>query len=211
MHYSRLKTLMKATFELYQGQIASIIQTAMAQAAMSGPPIYTKQTLLVDEPGEALERRCGCAFENAYKHDRKFLFLDVLYDPVVGEGKSISSFYVRSSVYFAFFRRPIYSSSANVISYQERPTRGVDMGNEMSLHNLETQVQSQNDRPQDGHLQNTPSAGVILLEKRQAAIVPTSNETETTQEASNAIVRFGDQQELEEDTEIVCLPSFLSS
>ncbi|KAI9869372.1 MAG: hypothetical protein M1813_000161 [Trichoglossum hirsutum] len=72
----------------------------------------------------------------------------------------------------------------------------------MSLHNLETQVQSQNDRPQDGHLQNTPSAGVILLEKRQAAIVPTSNETETTQEASNAIVRFGDQQELEEDTEI---------
>ena len=36
----------------------------------------------------------------------------------------------------------------------------------------------------------------------------TSNEMETTQKISNAIIRYKGQQELEEDTEIVCITIF---
>ncbi|KAI9775932.1 MAG: hypothetical protein M1839_000721 [Geoglossum umbratile] len=183
----------EATFEPYQGQIANIVKTATTRATTTRQPMYKKPALLVDGSGEALERRCGRTFENAYRNDWKFLFLDVLYDPVPGEGKGISSFYVRSSVYFAFFGRYISSSSTNTIPHQE---------DDMSPHHLETQPQSQGDGPQDEQPQNIPSVNITSPNREQMITMSTSNEMETTQEASNAIVPYRDQQELEEDTEM---------
>ncbi|KAI9773214.1 MAG: hypothetical protein M1839_002222 [Geoglossum umbratile] len=177
----------EATFEPYQGQIANIVKTATTRATTTRRPIYKKPALLVNGSGEALERRCGRTFEKAYRNDRKFLFLDVLYDPVVGEGKGISSFYVRSSVYFAFFGRYIGSSSTNTIPHQERSTRNIDAGNDMST---ETQ-------PQD-----IPSINITPPNRDQMITMSASNEMETTQETSNAIVPYRDQQEPEEDTEM---------
>jgi hypothetical protein len=67
-------------------------------------------TLLVDRPGEAVSRRCGRIFENAHSRTRNYLFLRSMYEPTVGGGDRISPFFVRRSVFFAFFGRPPKSS-----------------------------------------------------------------------------------------------------
>jgi hypothetical protein len=91
----------EAVFECFVDQLVD-----MFRAAIDILPTYIKPPLLVHGPGESLQRRCGRVFQKAYEDDRDFLFLDVLYDPRKGEGEGASSFYVRMSVYFAFFGDP---------------------------------------------------------------------------------------------------------
>ncbi len=85
-------------FERFTDIIARMYRTAKEiQPPTPGPLV------LVDGPGESLERRCGRHRSKAYEYDRYFLFLEVLNNPVDGKGNSISSLFVRKSVYFAFF------------------------------------------------------------------------------------------------------------
>ena len=78
----------------------------MFDTAIEKPDPGGQPTLLVDGPGEAVSRRCGRIFENAHSRTRKYLFLRSIYEPTIGEGDGISSFFVRRSVFFAFFGRP---------------------------------------------------------------------------------------------------------
>ena len=61
--------------------------------------------LLVHGTGESHERRCGRTFEKAYNADRKHFFLHDIYNSRQGDGDGVSSFLVRSSVFFHFFGR----------------------------------------------------------------------------------------------------------
>ncbi len=88
------------TFENFVAQIADMLKSATEKTQRSQKP-----SLLVFGPGESLERRCGRTFNNAWKADRKHLFLDTLYAPQRGNGGGVSSFLVRSSVFFHFFGR----------------------------------------------------------------------------------------------------------
>jgi hypothetical protein len=87
-------------FESFISQIADMLNSATRR-----PQKLIKPNLLVHGLGEDLKRRRGRTFNKAYKDDRKYLFLDTLYEPSRGEGNGVSSFLVRSSVYFAFFGR----------------------------------------------------------------------------------------------------------
>ncbi|KAH6665196.1 hypothetical protein B0J14DRAFT_236708 [Halenospora varia] len=78
----------------------------MFNTAIKKPDLGGQPTLLVDGPGEAVSRRCGRIFENAHLCTRKYLFLRSIYKPTISKGDGISSFFVRRSVFFAFFRRP---------------------------------------------------------------------------------------------------------
>jgi hypothetical protein len=78
----------------------------MFDTAIEKPDPGGQPTLLVDGPGEAVSRRCGRIFENAHSRTRKYLFLQSVYKPTIGEGDGVSSFFVRRSVFFAFFGRP---------------------------------------------------------------------------------------------------------
>ena len=61
-------------------------------------------TLVTDGVGEDLPRRCGRFSETAHDHDRELLFLETLHGTFQKQrGKSITSFFVRMSVHFAFF------------------------------------------------------------------------------------------------------------
>jgi hypothetical protein len=73
------------------------------QIATPRSPSLVSRPFLVDGPGEDLERRCGRVFNRAYKDDREHLSLDAFCPPRIGEGRAISSFFVRASVFFAFF------------------------------------------------------------------------------------------------------------
>ena len=97
--------------------------------------------LTSDESDESLQRRCGRVFDSAHASDRPFLYLEMLYEPEQGDGKGITSLYVRQSVIFAFFKRPIPSqynkpeqtASDNLIN----PFRAlIDQGDPGSVYEL---------------------------------------------------------------------------
>ncbi|KAH6670148.1 hypothetical protein B0J14DRAFT_112537 [Halenospora varia] len=62
--------------------------------------------LVTSGPGVALGDRCGTPRDRSYEEDRNFLFLDHLHDERQIQGEGITSFFVRKSVYLAFFGRP---------------------------------------------------------------------------------------------------------
>lgn len=107
----------EADFERFQDQLVD-----MYRAAIHVPPTYIMPPLLINGPGESLKRRCGRVYQKAYEDDRDFLFLDVLYSPRKGEGEGVSSFYVRMSVYFAFFGKPLNTSPGSRPSTPLRTT-----------------------------------------------------------------------------------------
>lgn len=112
----------EADFESFQSQISVMYQTAKSKA-----PPRMKPPLLVDGPGEALERRCGRTFRRAFGYDRDFLFLDALDDPRLGEGRGISSFYVRASVFGAFFGKHMPSNSSDTTLSHEIRSRSLNI------------------------------------------------------------------------------------
>ncbi|OBT55954.1 hypothetical protein VE04_03627 [Pseudogymnoascus sp. 24MN13] len=66
----------------------------------SSPPLVTPG------PGVARAKRCGIPRRRAYEEDRGSLFINHLHDGRQDQGEGITSFFVRRSVYFAFFGRP---------------------------------------------------------------------------------------------------------
>lgn len=71
-------------------------------AAEEKPPESTPRMLL-EGPGESMARRRGRHWEDAYEYDRHFMFLTIFRQPVEGRGNSVSSLFVRRSVFRAFF------------------------------------------------------------------------------------------------------------
>ncbi|KAK0628283.1 hypothetical protein B0T17DRAFT_614224 [Bombardia bombarda] len=101
----------ESAFEGYLTQLTHIFNLAMEKPRADSAPV-----MLVPGCGESLERRCGRVFDNAYKNDRKHLFLGHLYSQNFGNGSGVSSFAVRASVYFAFFGRHLPNNGMQTIS-----------------------------------------------------------------------------------------------
>lgn len=85
-----LERLVAKTAEMYRS------------AAEDKSPESTPRMLL-EGPGESMTRRRGRHWENAYEYDRHFMFLTIFRQPVEGRGNSVSSLFVRRSVFYAFF------------------------------------------------------------------------------------------------------------
>ncbi|KAL6406237.1 Intracellular protein transport protein USO1 [Ilyonectria robusta] len=88
----------QASFESY---VTTLINTF--NSAKPKPEELPIPSLLVPGNGEGLERRCGRAFSNGYKHDQKYLLQPYIFDARRGEGQGVSAFAVRRSVFCAFF------------------------------------------------------------------------------------------------------------
>ncbi|OBT39549.1 hypothetical protein VE00_09472 [Pseudogymnoascus sp. WSF 3629] len=73
---------------------------AVVENPRSSPPLVTPG------PGVARAKRCGIPRRRAYEEDRGSLFINHLHDGRQDQGEGITSFFVRRSVYFAFFGRP---------------------------------------------------------------------------------------------------------
>ncbi|KAF2193579.1 hypothetical protein K469DRAFT_691130 [Zopfia rhizophila CBS 207.26] len=98
---------------------------------LSGRPLFTTH-----DSGETLQRRCGRVFQNAYTADRRYLFLDMLYNHHQGIGKGISSFYVRQSVWFAFFKAILPSQIASNVLISNPFRSLIDVGHLEELHGI---------------------------------------------------------------------------
>ena len=111
-----------ADFESHQDNMVKMYDTARKKEQLSANPL-----LFVDEPGESLERRCGRTFEDAYEYDRKHLFLNVLCDSDWVGGRGITSLFVRISVCFAFFGKPVFSTGTREVIEQGSDRRATDL------------------------------------------------------------------------------------
>ncbi|KFX88223.1 hypothetical protein O988_09106, partial [Pseudogymnoascus sp. VKM F-3808] len=69
-------------------------------SSQSSPPLVTSG------PGVPRANRCGTPHRRAYEEDRTSLFINHLHDGRQDRGEGITPFYVRRSVYFAFFGKP---------------------------------------------------------------------------------------------------------
>jgi hypothetical protein len=98
----------KSEFETYVAEISRIFKRASEM-----PPEQKTPDILVPGPGEDVKRRSGRVFNDAYKNDRKYLFLQQMYDAQYGKGSGVSSFAVRASVFFAFFGKRLPAGNAD--------------------------------------------------------------------------------------------------
>ena len=99
-----------ALFESYVSQIVDIFLAAVPAAIEDTSPA------LVSNDPNASGDRCGFAAEDADEHDHKFLFIQNIHTKSEEQGESITSFFVRRSVYFSFFGQstpPALSDSAS--------------------------------------------------------------------------------------------------
>ena len=77
----------------------------------------SKPLLVTDGPGESKKHRCGLPRRENYEADREFLFIDNLHDRSKEQGDSITSFFVRKSVYSSFYGTP----SPSLLGSNSRP------------------------------------------------------------------------------------------
>ena len=67
----------------------------------------SKPLLVTDGAGEIKKRRCGLPRVENYVENGEFLFVNHLHNEEEEQGEGITSFFVRKSVYFAFFGRSL--------------------------------------------------------------------------------------------------------
>jgi hypothetical protein len=97
-----------ATFERYVETIVGLFNTA---SKMSDDTNSTKELYRSDE----LPKRCGLPILQHHDADRKLLFIDRLHGDVERQG--ITSFFIRRSVYLAFFGLPATNVRAEETLY----------------------------------------------------------------------------------------------
>jgi hypothetical protein len=102
----------------FDESVAKLVVIFKSAKEILSEPI--EPNILVPGCGESPDRRCGRVFNNAYEQDRRHLFLRYLYKPSRGEGGGISSFAVRSSVFFRFFGQKLPVGSIHTRGLSEQ-------------------------------------------------------------------------------------------
>ena len=147
----------QAQFDGFVSQIGKMF----AQAQRRRPNVDAEQ-FFKDADGERRSRRSGRPFENAYRHDRHYLFLDSFKWDDQQEGENISSLFVRLSVFRAFWGDLIPNSWAQAGSLTaplQRP----------NLRRL-TPVTWPIDSPSTEFLSDTTRVMIQLRNERDAAV-----------------------------------------
>ena len=62
------------------------------------------------------KRRYGLSSVKKYIKDSEFLFINYLHNVNKKQGEGLTSFFVRKSIYFAFFRKPLSLSLKEMYS-----------------------------------------------------------------------------------------------
>ncbi len=82
----------------------------------------SKPLLVTDGAGEIKKRRCGLPRVEDYVEDGEFLFVNHLHNEEEEQGEGITSFFVRKSVYFAFFGRSLPLTLDSIPRVSDRKT-----------------------------------------------------------------------------------------
>ncbi|KAJ4519899.1 hypothetical protein HRR75_001760 [Exophiala dermatitidis] len=142
----------KATFEDYVEQMLKMFDSA--RPVMNESP----GTVLVASDSDKPVKRCGVPRKKEHNQAKGRLFLRHLHEDSVESYEEMTSFFVRRSVYFAFFGKPT-SISANVSTMREVPqSQTVTERRESEARRSAARVeQGQNQAPVAGNNQERSS------------------------------------------------------
>ena len=108
-------------------QITALKQHAGSKNTQENFP-HSRPLLVTTGPGVSRNQRYGKPRSRAFEEDHAFLFIDYLHDERQEQSEGITSFFVRQSVYFAFFGRPAKTSTASSRNPRRSPDSSSDTG-----------------------------------------------------------------------------------
>jgi len=135
-----------------------ILRTARRESS-SSPPLH-----VTSGRGVAMPARSGIPRTKAYEEDRDSLFITHLHSEQQDRGEGITSFFVRKSVYLAFFGRPISTNSGNDgsrrgsspnDSHVERPDGGDSSGSPEHMEDIDDILSTYAQRGEDDPAQTS--------------------------------------------------------
>ena len=102
----------------------------------------SKPLLITDGAGVKKKRRCGLPSVEEYTKDSEFLFINHLHNVDEEQGEGLTSFFVRKSIYFAFFGKP------SSLSLEEMHPKddAIEQGQELERQELERQELERHER-----------------------------------------------------------------
>lgn len=167
-------TFDEVAFESCVEKIASTLATATKKS-----PHPVTPALVTDGVGEDLPRRCGRFFETAYDQDRELLFLETLNSTFQNQrGKSITSFFVRRCVYFAFFGEQFTQAGFNTTATPEpAPVAPAASNDRTSSHPItgalvvegvqeqQSSTTTTGDQEVSAHMQPSSSRDLVVVEQ----------------------------------------------
>ena len=86
-----------------------------------------KPLLITDGAGVKRKRRCGLPSMDEYLKDSEFLFINYLHDVDEEQGEGLTSFFVRKSIYSAFFGKPSSLPSEELHPEDDAIKQGQDL------------------------------------------------------------------------------------
>ncbi|KAH6696624.1 hypothetical protein BKA61DRAFT_710266 [Leptodontidium sp. MPI-SDFR-AT-0119] len=84
--------------------------------------LWSGPNLVTSGKGVLIKKRCGKPITLEFEEDQQFLFVNHLHDGRQDHGKNVTSFFVRKSIYLAFFGKP---SAAHDIGQTGDPPQSV--------------------------------------------------------------------------------------
>jgi hypothetical protein len=87
------------------------------------PCEYSSPALVSDNP-DASGNRCGFPDKDAQQEDSKFLFIPQLHNESDEQGEDVTSFFVRRSVYLAFFGKSVNLGMDSNPNHSQSPRQG---------------------------------------------------------------------------------------
>ena len=150
------------------------------------PPLH-----VTSGAGIEMRQRSGIPRTQAYKEDRYSLFINPLHDTQAYQGEGITSFFVRKSVYLAFFGRP---DEASIIHSLRIPPFSSGSAFDSTRVTSELRGASENSEADDRHLSNQER---LEQERRELRRIEETLEREDLQE--RLAQAFQAQQNLEQE------------
>ena len=99
-----LKARKPDRFEYEESTLEALITQTVDSLMHAAPRLYEPSSpSLASENPDASGRRCGFPDEDAQKQDSRYLFLPYLHKTGEEQGEDVTSYFVRRSVYMAFF------------------------------------------------------------------------------------------------------------
>ena len=83
--------------------------------------ILLKPVLITTGRGEIKSQRCGLPRKRAYAEDSGFLYLNNIYDLATKYGEGLTSFFIRRSIFFAFYGRHPWNNMNSAICETSLP------------------------------------------------------------------------------------------
>ena len=99
-------------------EIASL--KSMGDAAADVASEQTQPSFIIAQPGESEERRSGRPYDLAYEESRDGLFLDGVHSTDKSQGRGITPFFVRRSIYLAFLGQLAFTGQTGALRTPNR-------------------------------------------------------------------------------------------